>query len=133
MLLLVSMLLPWYARDTDVAGVLFSESWNAWQILSIVAVLLFAIAVIAISVPAARIVRPPPAGFRVDRVLVPLGLLGVALVLFRLIDVPTPDLQLVGGDSAATSRGPGLFLALLATAGIACGGWRAGRDRTRQP
>ena len=45
------MLLPWYGQDTDVAGVLLSESWNAWQILSIIAVLLFAIAVIAIAVP----------------------------------------------------------------------------------
>ena len=112
---------------------LLSESWNAWQILSIVAVLLFAIAVIAIAVPAARILRPPPSGFRVDRLLVPLGLLGVALVAFRLIDIPTPDIELVRGDHVASSRGPGVFLALLATAGIACGGWRAGAGRTRRP
>jgi hypothetical protein len=124
-LLLVAMLLPWYGRDTDVAGVVLSESWNAWQALSVVAVLLFAIGVTAISVPAARLLRAPAAGFRADRLLMPLGLLGLALVLFRLIDMPIPDIDLVQGDRVDSGRGAGLFLALLATAGIAYGGRRA--------
>jgi hypothetical protein len=119
------MLLPWYGRDTDVAGVLLSESWNAWQALSVIAVLLFAIGVTAISVPVARALWAPAASFRSDRLLVPLGLLGLALVLFRLIDMPLPSIDLVQGDHVHASRGPGLFLALLATAGIAYGGRRA--------
>jgi hypothetical protein len=124
-LLLLSMLLPWYARETDIAGVVVSESWNAWQALSIVAVLLFGIGVTAISVPAARVLWAPASGFRTDRLLVPLGLLGLALVLFRLIDMPIPGIDLVDGDRVDSSRGAGLFLALVATAGIAYGGRRA--------
>ena len=38
------------------------------------------------------------------------------------IDMPLPDVHLVQGDDADSSRGVGLFLALLATAGIAFGG-----------
>jgi hypothetical protein len=125
LLLLVAMLLPWYGRDTDVAGVVLSESWNAWQALSIVAVVLFVIGVTAIAVPVARALWPPAAGLRSGRLLMPLGLLGLALVLFRLIDMPIPDIDLVQGDRADTGRGAGLFLALLATAGIAYGGRRA--------
>ncbi|MBA3263835.1 MAG: hypothetical protein H0T69_15430 [Thermoleophilaceae bacterium] len=125
------MLLPWYGRDTEVAGVLLSESWNAWQIFSVVAVLLFGIGVTAISVPAARVLWAPAAAFRTDRLLVALGLLGLALVLFRLIDMPIPDIELVQGDRVDAGRGPGLFLALLATAGIAYGGRRAGRTGPR--
>jgi hypothetical protein len=126
------MLLPWYGRDTDVAGVVLSESWNAWQALSIVAVLLFAIGVTAIAVPAARMLWTPAAGFRADRLLVPLGLLGLALVLFRLIDMPIPDIDLVQGDRMDSGRGAGLFLALLATAGIAYGGRRAGSTEAQR-
>jgi hypothetical protein len=125
LLLLVAMLLPWYGRETDVAGVVLSESWNAWQALSIAAVLLFGIGVTAISVPAARALWAPTGGFRADRLLMPLGLLGLALVLLRLIDMPIADIDLVRGDRVDSSRGPGLFLALLATAGIAYGGRRA--------
>jgi len=127
------MLLPWYVRDTDVAGVQLTASWNAWQILSVIAVLLFLIGVAAIVAPGLRGLGVVPAGFRSDRVLVAIGLVGLALVLFRLVDMPTPSIELEGGDRADTERGAGLFLALLATAGIAYGGRRAGGNRARRP
>ncbi|MEA2333242.1 MAG: hypothetical protein QOH58_3380 [Thermoleophilaceae bacterium] len=132
-LLLAAMLLPWYVRDTDVAGVLFAESWNAWQILSAVAVLLFVIGVAAIAIPAARALWPPAADFRGEQVVMALGLLGAALVLLRLIDMPTPDIQPVPGDSVDTGRSLGLYLALVATLGIAYGGRRARVERARRP
>jgi hypothetical protein len=121
-LLVVALLLPWYGRDTDIAGAVISESWTAWKTLPVGAVALFLVAVAAIGVPAARLLRATPSGFRGDRLLVILGLLGVLLVLFRMIEMPIPDIELQGGDHTDSSRGPGLFLALLATAGIAYGG-----------
>jgi hypothetical protein len=130
-LLLVALLLPWYGRDTDIAGAVISETWTAWKTLPVVAVALFLVAVIAIAVPAARVLGSAPASFRGDRVLVILGVVGVALVLFRLIDMPIPDIELQGGDHTDSSRGPGLFLALLATAGIAFGGWLVARAGPR--
>jgi hypothetical protein len=125
LLLIVSMLLPWYGRETNIAGAVVTESWTAWQSLSVVAVLLFAIGVTAIAVPIGRLIWAAPERFRDDRMLVVLGLLGVLLVLFRMIVVPIASIDLHPGDSADTSRGIGIFLALLANAGIAYGGRRA--------
>ena len=125
MLLLVALFLPWYTRDTDIAGAVISQTWTAWQALPVITALLFLLAVAAIAVPA----TPKP--FRGDRLLVLLGAIGFLLVLFRAIDMPLPDIDLVKGDHADASRGPGLFLALLATAGIAYGGRRDARAGPR--
>jgi hypothetical protein len=125
MTLLIAMLLPWYERDTDVAGVHLAQSWNAWQILSLIAVLLFAIGVAAIAIPALRVLWEPAAGLGNGRLLTLVGALGVGLVLLRLVVVPTPDIELVAGDSSDTGRAPGVFLALVATAAIAYGGRRS--------
>lgn len=117
------MLLPWYERDTNVAGVHLTETWNAWQLLSAIAVLLFLIGVATIAVPALRLLWKP--GLHSGRLLTLLGAVGVGLVLLRLIAVPTPELDLVAGDSSDTGRGPGILLALAATAAIVYGGRRS--------
>ena len=124
-LLVVAMLLPWYGRETDIAGAVVSESWTAWQSLSLIAVVLFAIGMAAIAVPIGRALWAAPERFRDDRLIALLGLLGFVLVLFRLIDIPIAGIDVQAGDDVATSRGAGAFLALLATAGIAYGGRRA--------
>jgi hypothetical protein len=131
LLLLIAMLLPWYGRETDIAGAVVTESWTAWQSLSVIAILLFAIGIAAIAVPVGRAIWASPERFRDDRLLAVLGLLGVALVLFRLIDIPIAGIDLQPGDSIDSSRGAGVFLALLATAGIAYGGRRAARTGPR--
>jgi hypothetical protein len=113
------MLLPWYSRETEVAGTLFSESWNAWQSLSLIPVALFAIAVVAIAVPLASAARPDARG---GRLLRGLGLLALALILFRLVDTPIATADTDAGDRAEVGRGAGLLLALLASAAIAYGG-----------
>jgi hypothetical protein len=118
------MLLPWYSRETEVAGVLFNESWNAWQSLTLIAVALFAISVVAIAVPVASAARSDARG---GRLLWRLGLLAAALVLYRLIDIPIAAADTVPGDRADVGRGAGLLLALLASAAIAYGG-RLARD-----
>jgi hypothetical protein len=126
-LLLGAMFLPWYGRETDIAGAVVTESWTAWQSLSAIAVLLFTIGMAAIAVPVGRALWASPERFRDDRALVILGLLGMVLVLFRLVDTPIAGIDLQPGDSIDSSRGAGIFLALLATAGIAYGGRRAAR------
>jgi hypothetical protein len=52
-------------------------------------------------------------------------------VLFRLLDIPIAGIDVQQGDSIDSSRGAGIFLALLATAGIAYGGRRAARTDPR--
>lgn len=129
--LLIAMLLPWYGRETNIAGAVVSESWTAWQSLSVIAILLFAIGIAAIAVPVGRVLWASPERFRDDRLIAALGLLGVVLVLFRLVDVPIAGIDVQPGDSVDSSRGAGIFLALLATAGIAYGGRRAARTGPR--
>jgi hypothetical protein len=126
-LLLLAMLLPWYGRETDIAGVVVAESWTAWQSLSVIAILLFAIGIAAIAVPVGRALWASPERFRHDRLIALLGLLGFVLVLFRLVDLPLAGIDVQAGDSIDSSRDAGIFLALLATAGIALGGRRAAR------
>ena len=61
------------------------------------------------------------------------GALALLLVLFRLLDIPAPDVPAVAEDSIDFGRKFGLFLALVAAAAIACGGWRANSERTTGP
>jgi hypothetical protein len=131
-LLLVSMVLPWYGRETDIAGAVVSESWTGWQSLSAIAIVLFAIGLAAIALPVARALGALPARFRDDRLTVVLGLVGFALVLFRLIDIPVAGIDVQQGDSVDTSRDAGVFLALVATIGIAYGGRHAARTGPRR-
>ena len=125
MLLLVALFLPWYSRDTDIAGAVINQTWTAWQATPVIATLLFLVGVGAIVAPSVR------GAFRGDRLAMVLGLLGLLLVLFRAIDMPLPDVDLVKGDHADSSRSLGLFLAVLATAGIAFGGRLATRAGPR--
>jgi hypothetical protein len=124
-LLVVALFLPWYSRDTDIAGAVISQTWTAWQATPVIATLLFLVAVGAIVAPSA------PGAFRGDRLASLLGVLGLLLVVFRATDMPLPDIDLVEGDHADSSRGIGLFLALLATAGVAFGGRLASRAGSR--
>ena len=61
------------------------------------------------------------------------GALALLLVLFRLLDIPAPDVPAVAEDSVDFGRKFGLFLALVAAAAIAYGGWRANSERTTGP
>ena len=118
LLLIVALFLPWYTRDTDIAGAVISQTWTAWQATAVIAAVLFLIGAAAIATVAA------PSGFRGDRLLVPLGVLALALVVFRAIDLPLPEVDLVEGDSADADRGIGLWLALVASVGVVVGGRR---------
>jgi hypothetical protein len=50
------------------------------------------------------------------------GIVSVLLILFRIIDTPT--FASIGGVSAEGSVKFGIFLSLIAAAGMAFGGWR---------
>jgi predicted MFS family arabinose efflux permease len=120
--LLIVMFLPWYGVDAEFANVSVSESANAWEMLSFIDILLFLIAVIAIAVPLAR-----------SSGVLAAGALGLLLVLFRIVDIPAPDLPALAEDSIDFERKIGLFFGLVATAGIVYGGWRANMKRPGGP
>jgi hypothetical protein len=91
----------------------------------VIASVLFAVGVVALVTPAAS------GRFRADRLAMLAGAFGLLLVLFRMVDLPLPDIELQGSDQADSSRGIGIFLALLATAGIAFASRFASRGRAR--
>jgi hypothetical protein len=124
-LLLAALALPWYGHATDVTGVVLTSSATAWQVVPSLATALFALAVVAVALPAVRAAGVLPARVRVDRLLTAVGLLALALVLFRFVDVPTPTVELVPGDRRESSREVGVYLALAAALGIVAGGLRA--------
>jgi hypothetical protein len=123
--LLIVMFLPWYGVDVNVGPLSASESANAWEALSFIDILLFLIALVAIGVPVAKSMGSLPEDVPGALLVLAAGGLGVLLVLFRLIDLPTPDLSAPGVDFG---RKIGIFLGLVATAGIAYGGWRANEE-----
>jgi hypothetical protein len=123
--LLIIMFLPWYGVDASSGAISFSESANAWETLSFIDILLFLIALVAIGVPVAKAAGSLPDDVPGGMLVLAAGGLGVVLVLFRIIDLPTPDIELPGIDFG---RKIGVFLGLIATAGIAYGGWRANEE-----
>jgi hypothetical protein len=119
--LLVVMFLPWYG--VDVAG--FSESWNAWKALSFIDLLLFLAALLAIGYAVAKAAGALPPDVPWATLVTAAGAAAVLLILFRIIDMPTPDVPSIAQGTIDFGRKIGLFLGLVAAAGIAYGGWRA--------
>jgi hypothetical protein len=111
-----------------VAGFSASESASAWEALSFIDILLFLVGLVAVGVPAARMAGVLPAGGPGALLVLAAGALGLLLVIYRLIDIPAPDVPEVAEDAVDFGRRVGVFLALLAAAGIAYGGWRAGSE-----
>jgi hypothetical protein len=123
--LLISLFLPWYGVSVDVAGFSASESGSGWEALGFIDILLFLIAVAAIGIVAAKAAGALPPDLPAPVILLGLGALAVLLVLYRIIDIP------VDGDVPAEvdlSRKVGIFIALLASAAVAYGGWRTNTE-----
>jgi hypothetical protein len=123
--LLIALFSPWYGVDVNLGGFSASESASAWEALDFIDIVLFLIAVVAVGVPLAKAGGSLPDELPGPLLVLAAGGLGVLLVLFRLIDLPTPD---VGGEGVDFSRKFGLFLGLIAAGGIAYGGWRANEE-----
>ncbi len=135
--LLIIMFIGWFGLDAGNVGDLSQDdladaaaqfagedgnadsfSANAWESFDVIDIILFltilaAIALAAISASATRMNLP----VSLSAVVAGLGILSTLLVLYRIIDTPF-----------GFSREIGVFLGLLAAAGIAYGGWVAMRD-----
>jgi hypothetical protein len=131
--LLIVLFLPWYGVDVEVAGFSASESVSAWEAMGFIDILLFLVALVAIGVPVARATGSLPEDVPGPLLLLVAGGVGVLLVLFRLIDIPGPDVPEAAGNAVEFGRKIGVFLGLVATAGIAYGGWRANAESPVEP
>ena len=123
--LIIALFLPWYGIDVSIGPVSASESASAWEALGFIDILLFLIGLVAIGVPAAKAAGALPDDLPGPLLVLSAGGLGVLLVLFRLIDLPTPNDLGTGIDF---SRKFGLFLGVIAAGGITYGGWRANEE-----
>jgi hypothetical protein len=118
LVLLIVLWFPWY--EASLLGA--SESANAWEVFDVIDVILFLVAVIAMAIVAAKAAGALPADLPAPpgAIIGGVGALAVVLILYRLLDVPGPDVE--GVD---VSREIGVFLGLLAAGGITYGGYAA--------
>jgi hypothetical protein len=125
--LFVFMFLPWYGIDS-VSGFGVSADVSAWEAFSFVDVLLFLVAVVVVGLVIVQMAETtpdmpaPPA-----QIITVAGIVALVLILFRLIFTPGVDIGGVDID-VDLGRKIGVFLGLIAAAGIAYGGWRASNE-----
>lgn len=126
-LLFIFMFFDWYSVSISGGGQSFGvegSGGNAWNTLDFIPIILLitiiaAVANAAIEASESGVEMPVYGG----TVVTVLGVISTLLILFRIIDTPT--FASFGGVSADGSVEFGIFLSLLAAAGIGFGGYRA--------
>jgi len=122
-LLFVFTFLDWFKVDLP-PGVFSDGGANAWDALSLIPIVLLLAIVAAVAVAVVRLTdalfEPP---ISMNAVVAVLGGLSVLLILYRIVNPPGED----GVAATGVDVGPalGIFLGLIAAAGIAYGGYRA--------
>jgi hypothetical protein len=125
LVLLESLFLPWYRLDIEVADVAVASKQSAWQTMAVMDVLLFLTALAAIGGGVAIVRRPD-----LSLIAFAAGVAGLVLSAAGLLDLPASDVAAMEGDIATVSRELGGFIALIASAGVAYAGFRAGTVRS---
>ena len=137
LLLFGFMFLPWYGGEATVSlpgggdiSASVSGNVNAWEAFSFIDLILFLAAVVAVAMAIARALGAMPADLPAPAGLIAAvaGTVAVILILYRLIDTPGVE---VSGPSVDfdISRKIGIFLSLIAAAGITFGGYTAMNER----
>jgi hypothetical protein len=119
-LLFIFMFLDWFS--VSVSGGLFSASTgNAWDWLDVIPIVLLIAIVAAVGVAVIRLTDAvfEPA-ISMNAVVAVLGAISFLLILYRIISPPDS-----GFSEIDVSPAYGIFLGLIAAAGIAYGGYRA--------
>lgn len=131
-LLFVFMFFDWFGVEVsgvpgfsgDVTG---SGGGSAWDALDVIPIFLMLAIVVAIGVAVIRLtdadVEPPVS---LNAIVAALGGFAVLLILFRIVF--PPEFGSFGGVSVDATLKFGIFLGLLAAAGIAYGGYSAMRE-----
>jgi uncharacterized membrane protein YhaH (DUF805 family) len=119
-LLFIFMFFDWFS--VSVSGGLFSaSSGNAWDWLDVIPIILLIAIVAAVGVAVVRLTDAvfEPA-ISMNAVVAVLGAISFLLILYRIISPPDS-----GFSEIDVSPAFGIFLSLIAAAGIAYGGYRA--------
>jgi hypothetical protein len=129
-LILIMFIFDWFSVSISgsAGGFSFGGSvgGNAWESFGFIDIVLFitAVTAIALAVTAANATELN-APVALSAVVTGLGILSVLLVLFRIISPPDFGAPSALDSSLDVGRKIGVFLGLIATAGIAYGGWTA--------
>lgn len=134
LVLFVAMFLPWYQVEVDARVLEASDTINAWDSFRVVDILLVLVLLVAVGMAVVRAAGAMPAQlpFPPGGVVAAAGALAILLILFRIVSLPGPDIEV---EEIDIDRQIGIFLALLAAIGITFGGYTAmnervsGRDR----
>lgn len=121
-LLILFMFLPWFGVDLGFQTV----NANFWEVSGFLDIVLFLVGVVAIGAAVAQAAGAMPANLPAPAGMIVLaaGALAVLIVVFRLL-VP-PD---GGVDDLDLGRKIGIFLGLIAAAGVTFGGYTAMNER----
>jgi hypothetical protein len=125
--LLIDLWFDWYGVKVSAGGLLkgfsISASANAWESFGLIDIILFLVALLAIGVAVLRALdKLPDMPWPPATVVTIAGGVALLLILFRIIDTPVDTHGVEGID---VTRKIGVWLGLLAAAGVTYGGWRA--------
>jgi hypothetical protein len=128
-LLFVFMFFDWFGVEVSgvpgFGGDVSGAGGSAWDALDVIPIFLMLAIVAAIGVAVVRLtdadLEPP---ISLNAIVAALGGLAVLLILYRIVDQPGGGGDFSGVEVDVTLK-IGIFLALLAAAGIAYGGYRA--------
>jgi hypothetical protein len=127
--LFAAMFLPWFDGDSSVAGYTgeVPGGGSAWETLELIPVFLMLAIVVGFGNGFARAIDAD-LGVKIspNAVVAVCGGLAFLLILYRIVD--PPGLDAFGGVPVETSLRLGVFLGLLAAAGIGYGGYSAMRE-----
>lgn len=120
-LLFIFMFFDWFTVSASNGFISVSVGGSAWDALDWIPIFLMITIIAAVGV---AVVRLSDAVFEpsvsMNAVVAVLGIVSVLLILYRIIDPPSSGVDGINVDPAV-----GIFLGLIAAAGIAYGGYRA--------
>lgn len=129
--LFIFMFFNWFGAEVSgvngFSGSVSGEAGNAWDTLDFIPIVLLITVIAALVMVGLRLAdsaAEPPVPM--SAIVTVLGVISVLLILFRIVDPPT--FASFGGVSVDATLSVGIFLGLIAAAGVAYGGYSTMRE-----
>ncbi len=122
--LFIFMFFDWFSVDVSGFGGSASAGGSAWDALDVIPIILVIAILAALGVVVLRLMDSPyEPPISANAIVAVLGAISFLLILFRIID--TPDAGSFPGVSVDVSPAFGIFVSLIAAAGITYGAYKA--------